>query len=114
MISPELLSAVLGEEFDDVRTNCIPNNLNGNHLQARTKGDWGGWSSHNIYELMYKCKEWAVKNGFWLSSWVVQDKTGRAEVENVETLKIIDRFSCKTEPEAVFEACQWILDNKGN
>lgn len=66
----------------------------------------------DIYELAHKCKEWALKQGYDIYSSV----NGIAETYlsdgNFESLgaNIAD-----TEPEAIFKACQWILDqSQGN
>ena len=68
----------------------------------------------NIYELMYKCKEWLINkchqcvwsgNGFnKLNEYecsVASFYGGDASV-----------FRANTEQEAIFKACDWMLDNK--
>ncbi len=59
----------------------------------------------NTYELAHKCKEWAWQNGHIITSFptkaywrVIADST--------------EMFIMESELEAVFKACQWILDNK--
>ena len=70
----------------------------------------------NIYELAHKCKEWAYRQGYVLLSgysaygvglffcsckgWVSENYDKKIEITH------------NTEPEAIFKACQWILDNK--
>lgn len=62
-----------------------------------------------IYKAQHKCKEWAYKNGYSLSS----------EYLNVYSECVIDKhndgigeaFESDTEPEAVFKATQWVYDN---
>lgn len=84
----------------------------------------------NIYELAYKCKEWAFyaykisvssfKSGsFYLrefnqikdnSEYWVELDTASIDCEiNIDDSGI---FKSCSEPEAIFKACQWILDNK--
>lgn len=65
----------------------------------------------NIYQLAHKCKVWALEQGYSVMSrtrlfggWVCELMTDYG-VEDIQ-------FDADTEPEAVFKACQWILDNK--
>ena len=61
----------------------------------------------NIYELSHKCKEWAeINHGYILCSY----KCG--SVGNCQIMKLDKFFIASTEPEAIFKACQYILDNK--
>ena len=62
----------------------------------------------NIHELAHKCKDWAfVKHDYIISSY-------NKGSESVATFynKDFGVFCSETEPEAIFKACQWILDNK--
>ena len=65
----------------------------------------------NIYELAHKCKEWALFEGHILSSWMTNPMN---EIECCCRSNNIDRypFQANTEPEAIFKACEWILENK--
>jgi len=66
----------------------------------------GGHKSINIYELAHKCKEWAYKNGYELMSSIAYCCIDhKSFAESVF-------FTEDTEPETIFKACQWILDNK--
>ena len=72
----------------------------------------------NIYELAYKCKEWIILKG--LSYTVYYDdsfKNYKCEIleENFNDGidAIGDIFVSSNEIQAVFSACQWILENKG-
>ena len=71
--------------------------------------------------LSSKCKEWACKD----DNFRIDSNTYSATVNyNFRTERDIDNydyytnstkyFNASTEPEAVFQACQWILDNKDN
>ena len=68
----------------------------------------------NIYELAHKCKEWAVSESVLLESRI--DKTvvkpSRCSVVNYITGQELVLIHAQTEPAAIMEACQWILDNK--
>lgn len=109
MISKELLNEVLGYEASYIQIvgmklcfSC--------HIK--------GGSNINIYELAHKCKEWAYKQGYAILSghsaygigaffcsckgWLSENYDKRIEISH------------NTEPEAIFKACQWILNNKEN
>jgi len=64
--------------------------------------DRGPYMVWNIYEFMYKCKEWAASCGIHLHSWPnncdIRDAQGCFE----------HTFNKDTEYEAVFAACTWI------
>ena len=68
----------------------------------------------NIYELAHKCKEWASKEGYCLDIY-------RGADGHIIEVGIIGEpcylhkptaYNLKDEPEAIFKACQWILENK--
>ena len=119
--SKELLSKILG--------TGIPDNLK---LYGKTDVTYTFGSnmlSINIYELAHKCKEWSYKNhGLIISknhrTWrnisledVTSDYTDDWEAKgyfyNGDPSKTISKeFICNSEPESIFRACQWILDNK--
>jgi len=64
----------------------------------------------NIYELAHKCKEWALDKGYIIESYTFFDD--RSENKGYARIGKY-RFPLKTEVEAIFKACQWILKNKG-
>ena len=68
----------------------------------------------NIYELAHKCKEWAYsKHGYLLNSrrtFKTKYLLGYCEV--VKDCEFYYSEYSNTEVEAIFKACQWILDNK--
>jgi len=66
----------------------------------------------NIYELMYKCKEWALSQEYYVKSDLVFVELFKIHsyIDDIPT----EAFSGDTEPENVFTACQWILDNEDN
>lgn len=76
----------------------------------------GVYKRINIHEFAHKCKEWAwEKHRYKLKSGIyIGSKTDITESEYVCTdyEEIVE--TANTEPQAVFQACQWILDNKEN
>ena len=112
MISNELLTEVLGIKilsFKHVPQTSI----------IRYKFDCIGEirdSSINIYELAYKCKEWASKHHYSvMSGWEMTHWGGayRVDVYRNSDNILFSMSTVKTEPEAIFKACDYILkDNK--
>jgi len=113
MITKELLSEVLtntyGEnfqiyEFEEAFT------FEGYHFTYDYSDNNIEKDSINIYELAHKCKEWAFNN------YGIDIKTSRRTFGFVAKLGIgthtNGQQTADTEPEAIFKACQWILDNK--
>lgn len=102
MISKELLEEVLNAKVDDfeVRSDRVVYD----HYTD-------GYEEINIYELAHKCKEWGYSiYGYFISSFI-NGCCARAYIFTKEKVKI-DKFYADTEPEAIFQAGQWIFDNK--
>lgn len=119
LISKELLSEVLGYKIWKI-LDCNMGTLR--YCIYPNKGDEPSEYMFpiNIYELAHKCKEWAIENGFCVMSatfnadeddieenWIKDVNYAWAELHNEDKL-----FRADTEPEAIFKACQWILENK--
>lgn len=109
MINKEILMAVLNTDFDW-------HGIDQNTLSY-------GWEKYtpvksmNIYELANKCKEWALANGYSIETRPYNDYgyTDWFIIMYDSETKIADRKEfdlSKSEPEAVFMVCQYILDNK--
>ena len=76
----------------------------------------------NIYELAHKCKEWAYTNKYRLSSSQHRLNTKQEYYINNQIASYFCsvyyitnddsdiQMDANTEPEAIFKACQWILD----
>lgn len=118
MIKKELLSAVLNEHIDrcDYKKELsFKNSIRYWNTPANTMPN-----IINIYELANLCKEWAFQNEHSLSTTKLADKEdewfGKWDafiLENYFKLNL-DRddfhFIADTEPEAIFNACQYIYD----
>lgn len=107
MISKELLSEVLGIEVISVQVISITV-----HYAYKNVEDKEIIDKLNIHYVAHKCKEWARHNKFRLVGWyrIGKSKDYKIDVHNHDMC--IYESSSKTEPEAIFKACQWILDNK--
>ncbi len=68
----------------------------------------------NLHEFAHRCKEWVMsRNGFYAVWYDVDFKSFQCSITNEITCFVDDdSFQADTEPEAIFKACQWILDNK--
>lgn len=102
MISKELLNEVLKADIRKINNSILDGNLYYYKTFVKCK------SKINIYELAHKCKEWALNLGYILYSTVHGYECyidSRNFIDNTPV-----RFLAETEPEAIFNACQWILD----
>ena len=117
MISKELLNAVLGEELYLFHLW----NIEDNELLYYTEANGGG-KRINIYELAHKCKEWATfKNGkniiterdiSGVYSYIIFMIGITIHNEYLDdTTRILANFKADTELEAIFKACEYILNN---
>lgn len=117
MISKELLSKVLDNEVPyQVKVHKIIIKNNSLNYFYNSKDSGGGLFEANeyinIYELAHKCKEWAVIRQFYNVASLL-DYTGYTCIIRQDPMTFINtelRFRAGTEPEAIFKACQWILD----
>ncbi len=112
MRSKELLSGVL-------KTNAEWVEIKGNEIFYNTDSNKHSCFKINIYEFMFLCKEWALQykyriltepyNDYGYTDWMIEvTKYGSSNPQRFDL--------CKSEPEAVFKACEWILkqiDKKG-
>ena len=107
-VSKELLNEVLGEQVHEIQI-------------LKNKAIFGGiqlWiysESHdvavNIHELAHKCKEWIKSTSHY--ELVIYDSNVYLTTCGLggEGGFYYDyKFIADTEPEAVFKACQWVLD----
>ena len=76
----------------------------------------------DIYRMAHRCKAWALGKGYDIITVEIDDKYGlltkddwQRSKSNKKDVAFVLSSSFKlqdTEPEAIFEACQWILDNR--
>ena len=117
MISKELLSEVLNVENERISKKvdrfCFPTE----NIIAVSYYMEDGWQHLNIYELAHKCKEWAISKGYDILSGGLEASLYSCYIDYSDkryTLQMtpLHHEFANTEPEAIFEACQWILDNR--
>lgn len=71
----------------------------------------------NICEFAFKCKEWAENKGY-----IIFSKNKECLIYSIDEVYDVieclnqyeDYFDSDTECEAIFKACEWILDNEKN
>jgi len=116
MISTELLSKVL--DINIIRMKPILENENtiaylvyGN--QKTINEVYSNHKTINIYELAHKCKEWALTKCYELHTHIAFENNEYSFCE-LKGLDTKDRkvFYDDTEPEAIFQACEYILNNR--
>ncbi|MCT7432446.1 hypothetical protein N5T66_04065 [Aliarcobacter cryaerophilus] len=107
-ISKELIKAVLNIP----KENIVDIYMDVNYLLI--KKDNNRIEEHNIYELAFKCKEWAWKN---FEIMLISHYTGQCYINgdlsylklnwwtNTKSYQVEDN----TEIEAIIKACEWIL-----
>ena len=105
MISKELLSEVLKQETRFIR--YVANNTYEVHFEKPIRLKY---IIINIYELAHKCKEWAFANGYYLT--IYNDAIDVVLQSNCKILENVTNDTFMYDPNLVFKACQWILDNK--
>lgn len=110
IISKELVCEVL--DIDE--RLCRLDKLIDNTLFFYTLNNTGEYQHYiNIYEFAHKCKEWAWLEGNELVSFKV-NRIGEwfctIQILDIHVKRIV--FQGKTEPEAIFKACQWLFENK--
>lgn len=63
--------------------------------------------------FFFKCKEWALKQGYELVTWTTSGHKGYCNIFSQENfLEELCRIETSSEKQAVFDGCQWILGNK--
>ena len=123
-ISKELLSEVLSfNENWYVYSLYLEDNILNINAKSSANEKASDFIEINIYELAHKCKEWATENKYTIltenmypNGYFAYVLSNKESIENYGYLcehKVIEDIPHnKTEPEAVFKACQWILENK--
>ena len=106
MISKELLSEVLGEKVRSVHGAF-------NNIHFWVEDDEKCYTI-NIHELAFKVKEWAMDNMYSVKSELFRNGRGFASLEARTAGLENKNFEAETEPEAIFKAGQWILENRGS
>ena len=111
-ISRELLSEVLKiEVVKHSLFNKRNNTFNITYMQSEDslKADW---MLVNIYEFVFKCKDWIISKDYYLSTFIdfgVDNYFCEIKWFNSEYIIQNKNFIADTELEVIFKACEWIL-----
>lgn len=110
-ISRELINAVLNEDIKDIY--FAPN--------GRFFETWNEERDDrvNTNDFFFMCKEWASRKGYILFSKTRLNSSLASCYFDVMGLHDYEDdfkndFRAESEQQAVFDACQWILENKRN
>ena len=110
MISKELLSAVY--PIDETTETYVGIQESTGRVMWFGKEHNDCRSEIDIHRVAHKCKEWAVIRQFYNVASLL-DYTGYTCIIRQDPMTFINtelRFRAGTEPEAIFRACQWILN----
>ena len=108
MISKELLSEVIKRNIINIKTSLDDYIINENIVRY-----WDDKSAvHfeiNIYELAHKCKEWALKQGYFIYS---TNELAYIKTLNLEILPNVFSNGEDDETTCIFKACEYVLNQR--
>lgn len=118
--SKELLSEVLNRRKPIGKIKQVANKI---RWYENLDGECSDYMDINIYELAHKCKEWALNQSFCLMSCMHDNGKYNSNYYICEILtpnfggsslfNILHKTTDgTTEPEVIFKACEWILEQK--
>ena len=117
MISKKLLSEVLGVDLSN-SNNMLDPIPQGQERGSNTIFYWlpsedrfHSGSSINIYELAHKCKEWVSRQSYHMQTNLYLDGLYRVTI-TFKGMYDKEVFDEGTEYEAIFKACEWILNDR--
>jgi hypothetical protein len=107
----------ISELFNTVFEECVFGSIEDDYLIHYSQpcvimeGSWVE-SEITVYEFLHECKLWAAEQGYRLQGWYQTGKKKQYVLSvNTHTQEVL-RLTEKSEPAAIFKACQWI-HNKG-
>lgn len=113
-ISKELLSEVYTGKYIILGTVWIE----GDNIRFRSLNNCSISNKINKYKFAYMCKEWALRQGYYFSIYSFNFSDNTEQEHRIRLLIGNDivysgNDSCQeSEVEAIFKACQWILDTR--
>ena len=107
MISKELFTGMRKDEYTILDIDYDSEDSKIGYLLSNNQ-----WYFINIHELAHKCKQWAAKKGhdIWSSAYGCECYIDGRNFVNNENIRFLEG----SEPEAIFQACEWILKQKEN
>lgn len=115
--STELLTLILDKKLTDVsiKTKNIVGMQSFEVLSYRPLYDNASFREINLYELAHKCKKWALSKEWHINSKLNENGASSYVCWNQDICNFTgEYFVANTEPEVIFKACQWILNDQVN
>lgn len=118
----ELFVEILGTDTSDILYDNYEVVIEEEIAYLRNKNAFYNHRKVCVYRLAHMCKEWALDQNVSISStfkhtygyawveWYVEYKNSRFGYHQGHNYK--NEFQAETEPEAIFKACEWILENQ--
>ena len=112
MISKELLTGMRKDEYTILDIDYDSEDSKIGYLLSNNQ-----WYFINIHELAHKCKQWAYDN---FKYRLISGRSIGSDDKYVYfcTIYLTNSehygIAAKTEPEVIFQACEWILKQKEN
>ena len=107
-ISRELLSEVLKlEVVKHSLYNKRNNTFNITYMQSEDSLK-ANWMPVNVYEFVFKCKDWALSKGYFIYSTHELSFIKSLSLETIETFA----NGKDTEIECIIKACEWLLSKE--
>ena len=113
IITKELLRRVLPKETENLSED-FSFYIDEDYIVFRDEGET--LFDYNIYKFAFKCKEWALKKGYYLRA-----EQGINYYDNLQFVCFLNKnmddganyieYWNNTEIEAVVKACEWIQEN---
>lgn len=119
-ISKELFETIMNEKIIEYRGVFGPyisgtyNNYVNLGCGIAVVSTDGGIVSCSVNDFFFKCKKYALKQNISMYSYI-HELNGGVEIVPKKKCNWLDnkKFKAESEQQAVFDACQWILENKG-
>jgi hypothetical protein len=113
MISKELLSEVFNKKVSEIST---PERDARERGYLHISGIFIIFEDNrdviiSIYELAHKCKEWLKSKGYMTVVYIHLDTVAVNICLDSKAVYWTPAMTVLTEPEAIFLACQWVLEN---
>ena len=108
-ISKELIKNVLVKETENLSED-FSFYIDEDYIVFRDEGET--LFDYNIYKFTFKCKEWAFDKGYPFNVLYRHDYWDRCELKyDVDLYNHRKSFCSDIEDEAIFLACEYILNN---
>ena len=108
-ISKELIKNVLAKETKNLSDDFIFN-IEDNYLLFVDDGE--SQFEVNIYEFAFKCKEWALLEGYKIQTQINSENKGHSNITKINNDYWAKGFFEDTEIKSIIKSCEFILTKK--